>query len=1342
MAFNLQQAKSDGFSDTEVAFFLSDKFSFDLDKAKKDGFSDNEIATFLSERPTEPTPEVPRETLPVQPETPTVRNRTQLSPKEEIDFQNKYKVIAEKIDLNLNPDDPLQKYDYRGAYKAGQLEPDKFDHFPSEFKDPDHPNRFVEGIDTITGKSMTQEQISAGFEAIPSPQPVVPKQFGTQVEFAGPEQPSPMEAVLDIGKIAASVGAGMADFMATAISGTDAVVRGFIPAKLAGLSFEESIKEANKLLEQFPKVQNLISEPETETGKQALENINKGMELVFKVPGEKLAELVPEEYPNLKAVVATLTEGITFGLLHVAGTRYRQAKKLIDDTVKKGEDLKPEETKVLQDKLVEKLEQDIIIEPPLKEVPVEPVKKVKPKEITSLETLPKTEPLLSNTSRHDSIIFLEFDKTNRIPTTKEIKEKLTDADANVTVVRTTGIVSEFRNAVSFRIDVWEKKGGLSSIQAKRIFDEKIPETRFGTQKVRDIRAELEAIKEKLPEVKGKPTAELFVGERGVGAAGIRTGKETPTDITQLTKSIESNIKELKRPKEKISVAQKIADTFVRGKSSVTKAIINAKATGQAITSAYKYESKHSEFKEALGDLLLSEAKSDQAVRQFIKISTKINPKQREAIVNYIQANGDINLLKERSGKTKNSKLKRGYESATKLNDAEKLLAQNIRNYFDSKLDVLQKEGLLEEGVIDYVNQIWVKDPQFAENIIAEVNSGVLKKNPDFLKKRIYETFFEGEQAGKIPLNKDIGFLIATYDKAFNKTFYSRKFVNDLKKSKADNGNPLAISESGLNKSKELNYRDYGIVDHPSFRQPKWLRKDKEGKDVFGKENILVYNKTDTPLGRSPLRHIRNILYPSGVDAIKIGTINLGKGAKRISGEAKALLLSFSPFHQTHVSIHAWEHKTKTWRLPEIDFNDPLTAKLVKRGLQLGGSHHDFAMFYEGLSGGALIHKIPVAGRHLYEYAQWLFMEAIPRIKIEMAKNAYARNVEVNAKRTRLKKLDENQLLEMTGKQSNAAFGEQNYKWMGRNKTMQDLMRLSLLAPDFLESRIKFVGQAFRPHGTEQRAALVRGAIAMVVLMKTIEYAVGDVRDDEGKRTIDISRPLSARIGNKQYSIRSVQGDLIHLLSNPRNFVYYRLNPATTKPLIEWVTGRNKYGRPRTTKEQIEDFFKEIRPIPVQDLGKKDATTISTILHSAGFPSWTYRTDAENQARQFWFDKGVFVAAKENVEKNKLVRELIEMGRSGRPFEFKMKEYFDAGKIKHIDRLRVRREAKLSPFQSVVKRLSIGEVEEVIKVANKAEKVWLNVILKDKIARRDYVPRKKVGFPNIKAQISRQFRINK
>lgn len=66
-------------------------------------------------------------------------------------FRKWYAAQAAKTGINPDPYDPRHHYDYESAYAAG-MEPDASGHWPSVYKAPDHPNRFINGVDTITGK--------------------------------------------------------------------------------------------------------------------------------------------------------------------------------------------------------------------------------------------------------------------------------------------------------------------------------------------------------------------------------------------------------------------------------------------------------------------------------------------------------------------------------------------------------------------------------------------------------------------------------------------------------------------------------------------------------------------------------------------------------------------------------------------------------------------------------------------------------------------------------------------------------------------------------------------------------------------------------------------------------------------------------------------------------------------------------------------------------------------------------------------------------------------------------------------------------------------------------------
>jgi len=69
--------------------------------------------------------------------------RTALGNREQ-EFMNWFREIAARLRLAPDPDDPLHHYDYRGAWASGLELPQKpGDHWPSIFKDENHPNRFI-----------------------------------------------------------------------------------------------------------------------------------------------------------------------------------------------------------------------------------------------------------------------------------------------------------------------------------------------------------------------------------------------------------------------------------------------------------------------------------------------------------------------------------------------------------------------------------------------------------------------------------------------------------------------------------------------------------------------------------------------------------------------------------------------------------------------------------------------------------------------------------------------------------------------------------------------------------------------------------------------------------------------------------------------------------------------------------------------------------------------------------------------------------------------------------------------------------------------------------------------
>jgi len=71
------------------------------------------------------------------------------TPELEAAFQRWFGTIAQPRGL-ANPDAYGQHYDYRGAWQGG-AQPGLNNHWPSQYKYPEHPRTYINGYDTRTG---------------------------------------------------------------------------------------------------------------------------------------------------------------------------------------------------------------------------------------------------------------------------------------------------------------------------------------------------------------------------------------------------------------------------------------------------------------------------------------------------------------------------------------------------------------------------------------------------------------------------------------------------------------------------------------------------------------------------------------------------------------------------------------------------------------------------------------------------------------------------------------------------------------------------------------------------------------------------------------------------------------------------------------------------------------------------------------------------------------------------------------------------------------------------------------------------------------------------------------
>jgi len=330
----------------------------------------------------------------------------------------------------------------------------------------------------------------------------------------------------------------------------------------------------------------------------------------------------------------------------------------------------------------------------------------------------------------------------------------------------------------------------------------------------------------------------------------------------------------------------------------------------------------------------------------------------------------------------------------------------------------------------------------------------------------------------------------------------------------------------------------------------------------------------------------------------------GAAVLSASSEIKHAILSFSAFHQTTLGIHAIEHRTRPGFLPKLDLSQPKQRFLVDRGLMVA-QYDAMDAFGEGLASGGLVTKIPGIGPTYHAYIDYLFKDYLPRVKMAMALNALDRNTRIYSE-----KLSADQIGALTAKEANAAFGGLNYKLLGRNKTMQDVMRLVFMAPDFTEARARFIGQAARPYGREQFSALLLGALGF--------YTAGRIMNQIVDNDPHWDKPFSLVHNGKEYRLRTIQGDLWSAVTESGRFVRNRLSPLV-QTSIQALEGRDRFGRKQSLGELAKDVAKSNVPIPLQAWTRKSddpvaAKAFNTILKMVGVTESRSRSRSEERLR--------------------------------------------------------------------------------------------------------------------------------
>ena len=592
--------------------------------------------------------------------------------------------------------------------------------------------------------------------------------------------------------------------------------------------------------------------------------------------------------------------------------------------------------------------------------------------------------------------------------------------------------------------------------------------------------------------------------------------------------------------------------------------------------------------------------------------------KRVAITNWLQADGDPALLKTRA-EASTEGYRKGYEDAMKLTPKELQVASSIQQFYKDMLVQLQKNGVLDHGVERYVNQMWQDTADGGKEGIdtppPTMDQGRrLMMDTQHAKEKVFGSYFEGEQAGRVPVTKDIAHLVALYTSEVGKVIASRRLLKDLTAAKASDGRPLAavqgsLRESGLNEGVILGEppkiddpalikanakpEGYGTIENPSFQGWKFLGKKADGQQVMMLGQMAVHPDI--------YQHLRNVfgesaiktgLRPKPGDApLTLGIKAFGRGVLRTQEIMKGTTLGFlSPFHQVQEGTHAIGHHVNPfWGSPEnlLDPENPLTRNAVEHGLMIAGDGDAMRLFKDSIDAN-LVHMLSdkLGGEKLgafnpvnwsKAYSDYLFHSYIPRMKMKTFLSVESNNLDRYKGELKAGTVTKGDVAYLSAKQVNNAYGHMNWADIGVSPTFQHILRITLLAPDFLAARTAFTGEAIKgalgaKSGREQVMAFATLAATQYLTARLLNK----VTDDD----YHFDHPFSVVHDGREYTMRSVPEDIYKMVHAPEQFLRGRISPLSNIG-FEALFQRNYRGEKVDYVDQVKDAASMFIPLTLR-----------------------------------------------------------------------------------------------------------------------------------------------------------------
>lgn len=743
-------------------------------------------------------------------------------------------------------------------------------------------------------------------------------------------------------------------------------------------------------------------------------------------------------------------------------------------------------------------------------------------------------------------------------------------------------------------------------------------------------------------------------------------------------------------------------------------------------------------KQAIGEYQSKVERGNLDARNFELANKDLirNKPQDAAALMYHEAAGDTAKLEQwrqdiLSDASISDRVKGKYDSVLKLAqnlpDNVKDLSDKLRTDYAEDWQRGQQSGIFDplvpEGRDNYAGQHKYVPDDESDSSIRPSTTG--KKTPDFAKARKFDTLFDAIKAGFEPADQGLASARSNYIRQLAVSEGLRSAETKLQEVAAPDGSPI-----GVNPAKVRIVNDVPAIALPQgadiaklddsarlfeFNGKKYIDVGdyKQGPDKFNMYRVKqsLFDEEGEPV---PVFERQNLLvHPDYVQPVKQAFQDeswfrknaFSNAILRASTQAKKSLLSLSPFHlltEGERGLQMGLSPLEVIKPPQIDPDGLAMSKGTKHGLTLLGDAPGRNQFAEGVgSNAALLHKIPVLGEVLHAAEDKLFSDYIPRLKAL----TFERLSDTLSKKN--PDWSDAQVYATAAHLSNSAYGGLNWTMLGKSLTGQDFLRLTMLAPDFTGSQYYFAKAGFEPGGSQVWQSFARIAAYNALVAQTLNLL------NTGKVHMDHPFSVVSDDGKKIYSVRTMPEDLAHALTDPRGFAYNRLNPITTKPAIEFLTGKDQQGRNASYGQQVSDLLRNVIPMPVQSIGASDPG--GQFMRSFGVGRTQNRTAAEELAIQKSSARGSQGAIpQEQLAQHQELHNLTDQLREKQITSQQVVQQLRSGAISRQQAERVFKESQLSPLAARIQNLPLADSLDVYDIATTQEKAALRQMLLKKV----------------------------